>query len=68
VDSERDDAATGPEPDAGLTQEERARAAIFRITQMGADPAAEALALADRFTDEQTGRLARWWRHRRDGG
>jgi hypothetical protein len=35
---------------------------------MGADPAAEALALANRFTDEQTGKLGRWWRRRRDRG
>jgi hypothetical protein len=68
VDAERDDAATGPEPDPaddGLTQEERAQAAIVRITREGADPAAEALALANRFTDEHTSKLARWWRRGR---
>jgi hypothetical protein len=74
VDPERDKARTGRAPDAdgpaddGLTQEERAQAAILRITRDGADPAAEALALANRFTDEQTGRLGRWWRRRRDRG
>jgi hypothetical protein len=73
VDSERDDAAANPEPDAaagpaddGLTQEERAQAAIFRIMREGADPTAEALALANRFTDERTSKLARWRLRRRD--
>jgi hypothetical protein len=67
VDSERDDATAGPADD-GLTQEERAQAAIFRIMREGGDPAAEALALANRFTDEQTSKLARWrWRRRRRG-
>jgi hypothetical protein len=71
VDSERDDPAepvADGRADDGLTQEERAQAALFRITREGADPAAEALALANRFTDEQTGRLARWWRRGRDRG
>jgi hypothetical protein len=65
VDPERDGSAAGPEPD-GLTQEERAQAAILRITQEGADPGAEAFALANRFTDEQTSKLARWWHRWRD--
>jgi hypothetical protein len=65
VESERDDAAAGPADD-GLTQDERAQAAIFRVMREGADPTAEALALANRFTDEQTSKLAGWRRRRRD--
>jgi hypothetical protein len=73
VDSERNHAAAGPDPDAAagpaddsLTQEERAEAAIFRIMREGADPTAEALALANRFTDKKTSKLARWRRRGRD--
>jgi hypothetical protein len=65
VDSESDDAGAGPAGD-GLTQDERAQAAIFRVMREGADPTAEALALANRFTDEQTSKFARWRRRRRD--
>jgi hypothetical protein len=61
VDAEQD-------ADDGLTQQERAQAAIRRITQEGADPAAEAFALANRFTDGQTSRFSRWWRRRRERG
>jgi hypothetical protein len=73
MDSKRDDGAAGFEPDVtagpaddGLTQDERAQAAIFRVMREGADPTAEALALANRFTDEQTSKLARWRRRGRD--
>ena len=65
MDSEREDAARGPADD-GLTQEQRAQAAIRRIMREGADPGAEALSLANRFTDERTSKLGRWWRRRRN--
>ena len=72
MESDRDEAAAGPASDGdgpaddGLTQEQRAEAAIFRVMREGADPAAEALALANRFTDERTSMLGRWRRRRRN--
>ena len=41
--------------------EAQAQAAIRRIAG-GADPAAEAFALSNRFTDSMTGRVAHWLR------
>ncbi len=46
------------------TAETRALAAIDRIFQQGSDPAAEALALANRLTDDTTGRMSSWFRRR----
>jgi hypothetical protein len=45
-------------------QEQRALEAI-RAVQAGADPTAEALRLANEFTDEQTGRLMSRFRRKR---
>jgi hypothetical protein len=53
-------------PDDRRDERERRAAEAMSAIQRGADPAAEAFKLASAYSEEQEGRLAAWWRRRRE--